>query len=265
MLSQVPSPRPLLWTLVGGLLLVAGIAAAQPVGQDSGPVSEISRPLGEGRPVSSGRGPTLGQSSDIVHSGPVSGSSVGSMISGPVSELSSGPVTYPRPVTDGGSITENSAGAVKKDIASPLGERISDPIHELAPLQARLRILQEQLNRPATLGVDVGQLAGEEVPIEEEALDAGGNPAAEEPVHGESQGAEGAGEALPEEDLGGHPREVPADAEESDEGGEVYEAPAEAEHEAPAAHEGDGAAAAPEAGEHPAAGGGEEELPGEGF
>ena len=64
------------------------------------------------------------------------------MLSGPVSEVSRGPVASGRTMTSG-SVHSISAGAVKKDIDRPLGERISDPLTELEPLQETLRALRE--------------------------------------------------------------------------------------------------------------------------
>jgi hypothetical protein len=61
------------------------------------------------------------------------------MVSGPVSDSSRGPVYEPQPSLSGGSMTEASAGAVKHDIDSPLGERISEPLRELGPLQDAMR------------------------------------------------------------------------------------------------------------------------------
>ena len=64
------------------------------------------------------------------------------MLSGPVSDVSRGPVTIGRAMTSG-SVHSISAGAVKKDIDRPLGERISDPLTELEPLQETLRAVRE--------------------------------------------------------------------------------------------------------------------------
>jgi len=240
--------------LVASSILLDGRLVAEPVGEDSGPVSELSRPIGEGRPVSSGRGPTLGESSGIVNSPPVSGSSVGSMISGPVSEISSGAVTSYKPMTGGGSITENSAGAVTKDIASPLGEPIADPLRDLGPLQARLRTLRQQLSLPSAPANPETIVAQDTGTIEEESLDGGGNQA----PGAEAQGT-GAG-AAPGENVEEHADEPPAAAapaeEEDDAAEEIHEAPA-----APEQHD-QGAA---ETGDHGQPEGGEDDLPAEGF
>lgn len=130
-----------------GLLLGAprtraqvGGDASQSAGEGSGPVSELSVPLGTGsRPVHE-RGRTVREGSGgPVKSGPVRDASTRSMKSGPVSELSRGPVSAGRSMTGSGSIGASSAGAVKKDLASPLGERLSRPLTDLAPLQNILR------------------------------------------------------------------------------------------------------------------------------
>jgi hypothetical protein len=80
-------------------------------------------------------------------SGPVRTLSRGSMSSGPVSELSNGPVhnTLSRAVP-GIPVAAGSLGSVTKNRASPLGERISDPLHQLHPLRERLRELREQID-----------------------------------------------------------------------------------------------------------------------
>ncbi|MGD9763224.1 MAG: hypothetical protein AB7V27_05900 [Candidatus Binatia bacterium] len=114
------------------------------VSEDAGPIGEHSRPLGEGSgPVRDGRA-TLGETSEPMRSGPVRDGTTRSMRSGPVSSLSRGPMTQPRTLRDGGSMTESSAGAVKHDKHRALGSRISQPLRELAPLQAHLRALRAQ-------------------------------------------------------------------------------------------------------------------------
>lgn len=114
---------------------------AGPLGDDSGPVGAGSRSMYEGRTI----GESSGSASPDGHpgGGPVRDRRTRSMRSGPVSSMSSGPMTQPRTLPDGGSITESSAGAVKHDVDQPLGSRISQPLRELAPLQAQLRELRE--------------------------------------------------------------------------------------------------------------------------
>jgi hypothetical protein len=93
--------------------------------------------------------PTIGESSGGTLSdgrlryGPVRESSSRGMLSGPVSSISRGPMTQPRTLRDGGSVTEASAGAVKHDIDRPLGSRISQPLRELGPLQEQLRAVRQ--------------------------------------------------------------------------------------------------------------------------
>jgi hypothetical protein len=113
---------------------------AGPIGEDSGPVGAGSRSMYERYTIGESSG---AQPDDTRTGGPVRDRNTRSMHSGPVASMSSGPMTQPRTLPDGGSITENSAGAVKHDIDQPLGSRISEPIRELAPLQAHLRELRE--------------------------------------------------------------------------------------------------------------------------
>jgi hypothetical protein len=136
-------------------LLCALPAAAQirtpgdsAVSEHSGPIGADSRPVRDGsRPVRDGSR-TIGESSNEPSiSGRLGGSvrdaTTRGMRSGPVSSLSRGPMTQPRTLPDGGSMTAHSAGAVKHDRDAPLGSRISEPLRELAPLQAQLRALRE--------------------------------------------------------------------------------------------------------------------------
>lgn len=109
---------------------------AEPIGAGSGPIGEYSRPVGEGS-ISIGEA-SLGP----LRSGPVSDMNTRSMRSGPVSSLSRGPVRAGRGLSGGGSMTENSAGAIKHDAAAPLGTRISAPLRELGALQDQLRRLR---------------------------------------------------------------------------------------------------------------------------
>ena len=148
----------LFWTAGTALLVVATVLGAggsalaqvhQPgqtlsAGQRSGPLSEVSRPLVDDSPPVHEGTQTLGETSGgPVHSGPVRDSDTRSMLSGPVSDASLGPVMEPRPPITSGSVTEASAGAVKHDIDSPLGERISSPLRELGPLQQAMRERRE--------------------------------------------------------------------------------------------------------------------------
>jgi hypothetical protein len=136
-------------TLALAFTLLATAAAAQIRTPGRGAVSENEGPIGEGsltigevsKPV--GDGLTIGESSGgPIRSGPVSDMNTRSMLSGPVSSMSRGPVSSGKPMTGGPSITEASAGAVKHDIDMPLGERISAPLRELAPLQEQLKRLR---------------------------------------------------------------------------------------------------------------------------
>jgi hypothetical protein len=117
-----------------------GGSASKPAGEGSGPVSELSVPLGTGAAPVHERGRTVREGSGgPIKSGPVRDAGTRSMKSGPVSELSRGAAVEGRAMTGSGSIGASSAGAVKKNLASPLGERISDPLSELAPLRDILR------------------------------------------------------------------------------------------------------------------------------
>ena len=117
---------------------------ASAVSEHEGPIGEHSRPIGEGsRPV--GDGLSIGDASrGPIHSGPVSEMNTRSMRSGPVSSMSRGPMSAGKPMTGSPSITEASSGAVKHDSDMPLGERISAPLRELAPLQQQLKALRQQ-------------------------------------------------------------------------------------------------------------------------
>jgi hypothetical protein len=123
-------------------------------GEGAGTLSDVSRPVGDGsRSVHDGAR-TIGEASDgSMHSGPVRDGRTRSMLSGPVSEISRGPMYQPQPSLSGGSVTEASAGAVKHDIASPLGERISQPLRELAPLQQQMRERRQRAEQAALAGV----------------------------------------------------------------------------------------------------------------
>jgi hypothetical protein len=107
------------------------------------PLSDVSAPVSENSTnVGAGSGSVRDGSVGSMHSGSVRGTSVGSVRSGPVSEASVGPVSGSGGLVsapDVMSVGESSVGAVKKDLASPLGERISEPLHELGALQEQLR------------------------------------------------------------------------------------------------------------------------------
>ena len=121
-------------------------------GDNSGPLSDVSRPLDDSRAVHDGA-QTIGETSGAsVRSGPVRDPGTRSMLSGPVSQVSRGPMTEPRPPLTSGSVTEASSGAVKHDIDSPLGERISSPLRELGPLQQAMRARREQAEQAALEG-----------------------------------------------------------------------------------------------------------------
>jgi hypothetical protein len=118
-------------------------ASAQPVGAGSGPLSEISRPLRDGSgSVHDGRSVRDGSVGSMI-SGPVRGERRVGMLSGPVSDISVGPVTSGRPMTGGGSMSENSAGAVKQELDPSFGEQVYDLQRTLGPLQEQLRLQAE--------------------------------------------------------------------------------------------------------------------------
>ena len=121
-------------------------------GENSGSLSDVSRPLEDSPSVHDGA-QTIGETSaGSVHSGPVRDAGTRSMVSGPVSDVSRGPMYEPRPPLSGGSVTEASAGAVKHDIDSPLGERISSPLRELGPLQQAMRERRARAEQAALEG-----------------------------------------------------------------------------------------------------------------
>lgn len=125
-------------------------------GEGAAKLSEVSRSVGEDSPsVHDPFSTTVGEASiGTVRSGPVSGMGSRSMKSGPVSDISRGPITSQRRAAiTSGAVTELSAGAVKHDIAKALGERISQPLHELAPLQQEIRRRREQAELAAIAGL----------------------------------------------------------------------------------------------------------------
>jgi hypothetical protein len=211
------------------ILLLACPAAAQirtpgnsAVSEHSGPIGDGSGPVGEGS-RSMYEGVTIGESS-VRHSddqrigGPVRDRTTRSMRSGPVASISSGPMTQPRTLPDGGSMTQHSAGAVKHDIDQPLGSRISQPLRELAPLQAHLRELREHGNEAAIAAAQAPASAApapEELePLEGEPDAAGmAAPAAEEVPADMAAAASGSAGDHPTADHGGAPADpTPATA-----------------------------------------------------
>jgi hypothetical protein len=108
-------------------------------GEHAGPLSDVSRPLHDDS-VSVYDGLSIGETSGgPVYSGAMRDAAVRGMLSGAVSDISAGPMRQPQLPLSGGAMTEASMGAVKHDIDSPLGERISEPLRELGPLQEALR------------------------------------------------------------------------------------------------------------------------------
>lgn len=190
------------WLLLAALLAAVPAAAqvrtpgASAVSEHSGPIGDDSRPVGEGSRSMHDGARTIGESS----SGPSLGGRLGgsvrdastrSMRSGPVSSLSAGSMTQPRTLPDGGSMTAHSAGAVKHDIDRPLGSRISEPLRELAPLQAQLRALREH-GTAAAVAAAAAPVAADPEPLPDEAAadpaaaPAGEDPAAAEPPEDEA-------------------------------------------------------------------------------
>lgn len=149
-------PCALAFAIAAALELPAAAQVRDPgetlsAGENAEPMSATGGTLG-GRPMS-GSG-TIGESSGSSRrSGPVRDASTRSMLSGPMSESSRGPVSDRRTLSGGGSMTENSAGAVKHDIDQPLGSRISQPLRELGPLQDQMRAIRLGTG-PAVQAVD---------------------------------------------------------------------------------------------------------------
>jgi len=114
----------------------------RPVGEGSGPLSEMSTNLRAGSaPVSAPRRSLSEDTAGRLGGNPVRGSLQYDVRSGPVSEVSVGPVTSGRAMT-AAPVAAASVGAVTKDAGAPLGARISEPLRDLGPLQASLRALQ---------------------------------------------------------------------------------------------------------------------------
>lgn len=147
------------------MFLLPSLGGAQSVGTGSGPLSEISRSVRDGsRPVHERGRSVRDGSAGSMKSGPVRGARRVGMLSGSVSELSAGAVTTGRPMTGGGSMSENSAGAVKQEMDPSLGEQVYDLQRALAPLQARLREQADAELAPASDAVfdDAAQSADDE-------------------------------------------------------------------------------------------------------
>jgi len=131
-------------TLLLSLFIAAshGRVLAQTAGLGSGPVRALSTNVGDGS------GPVRGSvGAGSLTAGPLGGKSVrgsvtGNVASGPFSDISAGAVTADNPMVGGGTVGQASAGAVKKDLDSPLGQMISAPLRDLGPLQDRLRAIQ---------------------------------------------------------------------------------------------------------------------------
>ena len=137
------------YTLIVFLLLIvtqplhAEVGRSAPVREGSGSVSDGRRSVrpshgsvrGDARPVHEGSAPRR-------RANPVRDGSSGPVTSGPVSEMSLGPVTEGRGVVGQGGVGAASAGAVTKDIDSPLGEMIADPVRDLSRLHEQLRNVQ---------------------------------------------------------------------------------------------------------------------------
>jgi hypothetical protein len=146
-------------------LLVAALCTVKPAhaqvrqpqdtisaGEHAGPLSDVSRPLRDDSIAVHDGAATIGESAtDSARSGSIRDGGTRSMLSGSVSDASRGPMSEPRPPITSGAVAEASAGAVKHDIASPLGERISDPLRELGPLQKQMREQRQQAERAALL------------------------------------------------------------------------------------------------------------------
>lgn len=122
------------------LPLIAFPAVAQVTDPEALSLSEVSQPVGMGsRSVHDGSSTLREGSVGSMKSRPVHDGTSRSMKSGPVSDISRGPMSEHRSLYGARSMFEASAGAVTKDTASPLGERISAPISELVDLQQILR------------------------------------------------------------------------------------------------------------------------------
>jgi hypothetical protein len=119
--------------------------ATKSVGEDSGPLSELSTNVTTGsRSVGEGS-TTIGEGSvGSMISGPTHDRAMPSMISGPVSEISRGPVTSFVPVTSHVAVRDASSGAVTREAQRSVGEPLIEPEQDLAALQEQLRALRQQ-------------------------------------------------------------------------------------------------------------------------
>lgn len=147
--------------LTATLALPCAAAIAQvgggPVRQDSRPVSEGSTNVGAGSgPVHDSGGSVREGNAGRLSGNSVRGSVTGDLVSGPVSDISAGPVTSRQPVSGGGTVTDSSAGAVTKDVDSPIREGIAEPVQGLGRLQQQLRAIEplprEEMSGQETIG-----------------------------------------------------------------------------------------------------------------
>jgi len=152
------------YALITVVLAVASSAVHAEVGR-SASVRDGSGSVSDGRrSVRPSHGSVRGDARS-VHDGsaprrranPVRDGSSGPVTSGPVSEMSRGPVTEHRGVVGNGGVGAASAGAVTKDLASPLGEMIADPVRDLSRLHEQLRTLRP-LSPDAVDTSDEGEL-----------------------------------------------------------------------------------------------------------
>ena len=119
-------------------------------GEDGAPLGDVSRPMLDGSNAVHDAAQTLGEtSSGSMRSAPVHELNGPSMLSGPVSSMTRGPVSGTRASLTAPAVDEASTGAVTHDNASPLGERISEPLTELGPLRARMREQRDEAARVA--------------------------------------------------------------------------------------------------------------------
>jgi len=158
-----------------GVLLYGSVAVAQgvggPVRQDSGPLRELSTNAGDGgRSVREGSGGLRDSNAGRLSGNSVRGSVTGDVVSGPVGEVSGGPVTSGFRSAGRRTVTDISAGAVTKDIDSPLREVVGAPVRSLGPLQEQLREIQP-LPRDVSIPVEPGPDPGEDLPNESADVD----------------------------------------------------------------------------------------------
>jgi hypothetical protein len=123
----------------------------QSAGEHAGSLGDISRPLGDVSSAVGDGSQTIGESSAGsigTDAPPVHVPYERTVLSGPVSSISRGPVDA-IPASIALAVEEASTGAVKQDAASPLGEQISEPLRELAPLRDQMRKQREEALRLA--------------------------------------------------------------------------------------------------------------------